>query len=434
MTVVTNAGEFISMKSGDDSSLDSMMDELSDASSELKSGSKELADGMDTLQSSLADYASGMAKLNSGSTSLGDGADTLNSSAKSISNAIKKLDTALNTKMSKKEQAAAKQAASQVVAKEFENGKTEEVATQIYQALRYSQASDGTVTDGELYSSLYDGAYTGNASSTVYNEVVRQVLLSAAKLPATDTTPADTLATAIKGNYSKLAAQDKTAAAVYGVIQNMSSSQLAEFLYAQSGAKDTLFNKTQTTIQTQLSGGRNNEQINAAVEASLKTLSTQLAGACQSVAAEAAGSGAVTGAESAKQEIASQIEAVQDNGYSLVSGAAALSKGTQSLVDQVPTLTAGISALNDATLQLVEGVDELDSGSHELADGMVEFDEEGISKIINSYQGDIKPLTDRLQAMLDAGADYQTFTKLSDGVNGSVKFIYKMDSIKDDAE
>jgi putative membrane protein len=411
-----------------------MMDELSDASSELKSGSKELADGMDTLQSSLADYASGMAKLNSGSNSLGDGADTLNSSAKSISNAIKKLDTALNTKMSKKEQAAAKQAASQVVAAEFENGKTDEVAAQIYQALRYSQASDGTVTDGELYSSLYDGAYTGNASSVVYNEVVRQVLLSAAKMSAADTTPADTLAAGIKQSYAALAKSDTSAAAVYGVIQNMSSSQLAEFLYAQSGAKDTLFNKTQTQVQTMLSGGRDNEQVNAAVEASLKTLSTQLAGACQSVAAEAAGSGAVTGAESAKQEIASQIEAVQDNGYSLVSGAAALSKGTQSLVDQVPTLTAGISALNDATLQLVEGVDELDSGSHELADGMVEFDEEGISKIINSYQGDIKPLTDRLQAMLDAGADYQTFTKLSDGVNGSVKFIYKMDSIKDDAE
>jgi putative membrane protein len=376
-----------------------------------------------------------MSKLNSGSNSLGDGADTLNSSAKSISNAIKKLDTALNTKMTKKEQAAAKQAASQVVAEEFKNGKTEEVATQIYKALRYSQASDGTVTDGQLYSSLYDGAVTGNVSSTVYDTVVRQVLLSAAKLPATDTTPTDTVAGAIKSNYKALAGNnDQTAAAVYAVIQNMSSSQLAEFLYAQSGAKDTLFNKTQTQIQTMLSGGRDNEQVNAAVEASLKTLSTQLAGACQSVAAEAAGSGAVTGAESAKQEIASQIEAVQDNGYSLVTGAAALSKGTQSLVDQVPTLTAGISALNDATLQLVAGVDELDSGSHELADGIVEFDEEGISKIINSYQGDIKPLTDRLQAMLDAGADYQTFTKLSDGVNGSVKFIYKMDSIKDDAE
>jgi putative membrane protein len=217
---------------------------------------------------------------------------------------------------------------------------------------------------------------------------------------------------------------------MYGVASGMSSAQLAELLYAKSGAKDTLFNKTQSTIQAQLGAGRNNTQIQSAVESSLKTLSTQLAGACQTVAEQAAGSGAVSGAESAKASVASQIEAVQANGYSLVSGAKALSQGTQSLADQVPTLTAGIKALNDATVKLVDGVDELDDGSHELSDGMVEFDEEGISKIINSYKGDIKPLTDHLQAMLDAGADYQSFTALADGVNGSVKFIYKMDSIK----
>ena len=51
---------------------------------------------------------------------------------------------------------------------------------------------------------------------------------------------------------------------------------------------------------------------------------------------------------------------------------------------------------------------------------------------MNSYNGDIKPLTDKLQAMLDAGEDYQTFTSIADGVNGSVKFIYKLDSIKVD--
>lgn len=65
---------------------------------------------------------------------------------------------------------------------------------------------------------------------------------------------------------------------------------------------------------------------------------------------------------------------------------------------------------------------------------MVEFDEKGISRIANSYNGDIKPLTDKLQAMLDAGEDYQTFTKAADGVNGSVKFIYKQDAIKADSE
>ena len=61
---------------------------------------------------------------------------------------------------------------------------------------------------------------------------------------------------------------------------------------------------------------------------------------------------------------------------------------------------------------------------------MVEFDEDGISKIVNSYNKDLKPLTDRLQAVLDAGEDYQTFTGLADNVNGSVKFIYRMDAVK----
>jgi putative membrane protein len=227
-------------------------------------------------------------------------------------------------------------------------------------------------------------------------------------------------------------AGDATYGALYGVANGMTAAQLAELLYAKSGAKDTLFGKTQSTIQAQLSAGRNNEKIEAAVESSLKNLSTQLAGACQTVAEQAAGSGAVSGAEGAKAEVASQIEAVQSNGYSLVTGAAALSKGTQSLADQVPTLTKGITALNEATGKLVDGVDELDDGSHELSDGMAEFDEEGISKIVDSYNGDIKPLTDRLQAALDAGADYKTFTALADGVNGSVKFIYKMDAIKSD--
>jgi putative membrane protein len=310
---------------------------------------------------------------------------------------------------------------------------TTEVANQIYQALRYTQAEDGTVTDGALYTSLYDGAFSSNAASTVYGIVVRQVLLTAAGQPADSQLSADQLAQAIKTSYAKGAqAGDATATAMYAVTNGMSSAQLAELLYAKSGAKDTLFAMTQTQIQTQLSAGRDNEQIQAAVESSLQTLSTQLAGACQTVAEQAAGSGAISGAESAKAEVASQIEAVQSNGYSLVTGAAALAKGTQSLADQVPTLTEGIKALNDATVKIVDGVDELDDGSHELSDGMTEFDEKGISKIVNSYNGDIKPLADRLQATLDAGADYQTFTALADGVNGSVKFIYKMDAIKAD--
>ena len=433
MTLVANAGSMVSMSTGDSSSLDDMINDLTDATTQLKNGSSDLADGLDTLQSSLADYASGMSELYSKSGDLGKGVDTLNSSAKSISSGLKTLDKALNTKMSDKEKTAASKTASAAVDKEFKNGKTEEVAKQIYSALRYTQSEDGSVADGALYTSLYDGAFSSQAATTVYNAVVRQVLLQAAGQPADSKLTADQVASAIKTNFAKAAqAGDQTYAAMYAIGKDMSSAQLAELLYAQTGAKDTLFNKTQDTIKQTIAAGRNNEQISSAVETSLQTLANQLAGACKEVASQAAAQAAITGAESAKSTIAQQIEAVQSNGYSLVSGAAALSKGTQTLADQVPTLTAGITALNDATTKIVEGVDKLDDGSHDLADGMVEFDEKGISKIVNSYNGDIKPLTDKLQAMLDAGEDYQTFTSIADGVNGSVKFIYKLDSIKVD--
>lgn len=433
MTLVANAGSMVSMSTGDSSSLDDMINDLTDATTQLKNGSSDLADGLDTLQSSLADYASGMSELYFKSGDLGKGVDTLNSSAKSISSGLKTLDKALNTKMSDKEKTAASKTASAAVDKEFKNGKTEEVAKQIYSALRYTQSEDGSVADGTLYTSLYDGAFSSQAATTVYNAVVRQVLLQAAGQPADSKLTADQVASAIKTNFAKAAqAGDQTYAAMYAIGKDMSSAQLAELLYAQTGAKDTLFNKTQDTIKQTIAAGRNNEQISSAVETSLQTLANQLAGACKEVASQAASQAAITGAESAKSTIAQQIEAVQSNGYSLVSGAAALSKGTQTLADQVPTLTAGITALNDATTKIVEGVDKLDDGSHDLADGMVEFDEKGISKIVNSYNGDIKPLTDKLQAMLDAGEDYQTFTSIADGVNGSVKFIYKLDSIKAD--
>ena len=141
----------------------------------------------------------------------------------------------------------------------------------------------------------------------------------------------------------------------------------------------------------------------------------------------------------------------------LNAGASQLSAGTQSLMNSVPTLTSGIkqlvdgsntlvannaqlnsgaSQLADGTNQIVSGVDQLTTGSktlsegaHTLADGMVQFNEEGINKILDAYNGDLKPFTDKLQAVIDAGEEYQTYSAIADGQKGSVKFIYKLASI-----
>ena len=197
----------------------------------------------------------------------------------------------------------------------------------------------------------------------------------------------------------------------------------------------------------------------AAVTASKSVAGEAAVTAAGQAAATAAYTGAVSGAEQAavsaaeqtKSTVASSINATQANGYSLVTGMQALAAGTQTLADSAPALTSGITQLvngsntlvsnnktlldgatqlADGTVQLSDGANTLAEGSHTLADGIVEFNEQGINKILDAYNGDIEPLANKLQATLDAGADYQSYAGIADGANGSVKFVYKLASIK----
>ena len=156
--------------------------------------------------------------------------------------------------------------------------------------------------------------------------------------------------------------------------------------------------------------------------ASLAATTAAYTGASQA-ATTAAYTGAVSGAEQAtitsaeqtKATVAASINQKQANGYSLVTGMKALADGTNQIVSGVDQLTTGSKTLSE--------------GAHTLADGMVQFNEEGINKILDAYNGDLKPFTDKLQAVIDAGEEYQTYSAIADGQTGSVKFIYKLASI-----
>ena len=52
---------------------------------------------------------------------------------------------------------------------------------------------------------------------------------------------------------------------------------------------------------------------------------------------------------------------------------------------------------------------------------------DGIKKIVDLYNDDLKGTLDSADAMIDAGKGYKTFTKLPAGMDGNVKFIYKTD-------
>ena len=69
-------------------------------------------------------------------------------------------------------------------------------------------------------------------------------------------------------------------------------------------------------------------------------------------------------------------------------------------------------------------------GADELYNGVVKFNEEGISKLVDAFNGDAKDLLDRIDAVVQAGENYTTFTGLAKEQVGSVKFIIKTDAVK----
>lgn len=60
---------------------------------------------------------------------------------------------------------------------------------------------------------------------------------------------------------------------------------------------------------------------------------------------------------------------------------------------------------------------------------MEKFNQEGIQKLVDAYNGDVKSLVNRLNAVIHAGEDYRIFTQIAEGKTAAVKFIMKTDSV-----
>lgn len=220
---------------------------------------------------------------------------------------------------------------------------------------------------------------------------------------------------------------------------------------------DTLVNQTvsQAMASETLQAGMSNtasQIVEGIANGAKDTVGTAVADTAKTAAKTAAESATITAVNGTKQQIAEAInETDAASGYSLVTGMKALSEGTQTMSSSMPTLqsgitqlkngaatlvsnndalTAGAGKLSDAVSQLKDGVKKLDDGSEELMDGMVKFDKDGIQKLTDTYDGDVKTLLNRLEAVTNAGDSYQTFTKAADGTKSSVKFILRTEGVK----
>ena len=128
--------------------------------------------------------------------------------------------------------------------------------------------------------------------------------------------------------------------------------------------------------------------------------------------------------------IASKTGALSTGVDELANGAKQLADGEGLLSDGAQALANGMNALQEKSSTLIDGVDQLDKGSLELSNGMSKLYNEGIKKIVDMYNEDLKGTLDSVDGMLDAGRGYKTFTKLPSDMDGNVKFIYKTDITK----
>ena len=61
---------------------------------------------------------------------------------------------------------------------------------------------------------------------------------------------------------------------------------------------------------------------------------------------------------------------------------------------------------------------------------MSKFDTEGIQKIYNIVNNNVKDLHSRIQKLKELSSEYNSFTQIDENTNGSVKFIIMIDSLK----
>ena len=472
------------------------VDTLKSKMGDFKDGVGTLQSGVHAYTDGAGKIASGITQLSDSIPTLSNGVGTLNSSAATIADGVELLDNTLKTSFTDQEKAAMQTQASSAVDAQAEaiknrasaavDAQAEAIKTQAEavvdgqaEAIKNQAAQQaGAKFDNGQYEAIKNQAtqeittkMDGLKGSLTSSADVQNLINGAALASVAAQYPGENIADIPSNHPDKYAEAQQTVAAQLDITITTQLGGAADSL--ATGVADTAKQVAQATAGEAAVTGAKTAAGDAAVlgakaaagdaavlgakaaagDAAVLGAKAAAGDAAVLGAKEAAGTAAVSAAEQTKSTMAASIEQQSSGGYSLVTGARALANGTKSLADAVPALTSGVAqlkngsaelvsnnqklndgvnALSDGTDAVIDGVDQLSDGAHQLADGIVTFNEEGIEKILNSYHGDIEPLMDRIQAVLDAGEDYQTYTDIADGVNGSIKFIYKTDAVKED--
>lgn len=440
--------------------------DVSTGANTLSKGASDLSTGANTLSTGVNDLSTGADTLSTGASDLSTGADTLAAGASSLNTGVQTLAKGvkdLNTAVNGGETTLAGGASAVSAGVDTLVGKLGDMATTLQtkkdQINANLQANGTSIENAQAtieslksaQSNLMNGIAMYSANPTSATAIFTQVgqVLGGVSINSVD--DAMTVAVSLSDKIATIGqAQGAVSAIDEAASQISDPTTQAQLTALQAGAKQVADGAAQASGAISTMAGKMDDLTSGSgqVAQGASDLATG-AGTLKKGAGDlATGAGQVADGATTLHKGASDLSdglntldggigQLKEKAGSLATGAEQLKSGTDQLASGASTLVSnneklndGAGTLSDGTDAIIDGVGELSDGAHKLADGITEFSEDGIDEIINSYNGDIEPLVDRIQAVLDAGADYQTYTDIADGVNGSVKFIIKTDAVK----
>lgn len=397
--------------------LENSMSELSDAANQLVEGSGALREGLDTLVTASGKLDAGAEQLADGGSALEAGTSTLCAGAQQLKSGASELASGTgNLSAGSKELVTgtarlAEGSANAKTGADLLSGGMESVDSGV-QSLQTALAQVKTGTEGicqfagAALASVPTTA-TGNVEVTVTvdNSDIRNAVAEQLRAAGMNE---ETI------NAVLLSIEDKNVSTTTSATVNVDSTALTTYVQQLQGVASSV----DTGVAGLQSGAGQLAEGVGQLKSGVTSLGAGLATLESGAGQVYAGSQALDEGISAADSGAKQLSA---GAYSLSDGALALNAGAGSL-------NSGLAELTQGTSDLVDGVKQLDDGAVELNDGMIQFNEEGIQQLVSIFDGDLEELFDKVNSLTDHAKAYNNYSGISEGMEGSVKFIFMTES------
>ena len=379
MTVVTNDFfQDIDTSELNAGNLDSQIDQLDSAAKQLVAGTNTLYKGIETLNSNSATLAAGVSKLNQGAAKIDENTKAALQGSKDLAAGSQFLSSQLNSKLG-------------------------DMATASGAISSYTRALQTALTGATVKEE--NGSTTTYPGLTKANTDLKSGMATIGEKGQNILTSDRNALTTLQNNEKEI----KTA------IGEQAYNDLVKYL------QDSQTDAT-AILGTVTDGG------------AMKSAATGVGYAAQVLNGALYGNGMKNnpGLVVVSGELGKGIkEATDENGKlsvglnKLVTGSSKLAAGEAQLSDGASELAAGMNELYSKSGLLISGIGQLDAGSKKLNDGMSQFYKEGIGKIVSLYNDKLKGTVNNAESLVAAGKAYNTFTQVPDGMDGTVKFIYR---------